>query len=66
VLVIAGAGTGKTKALTAAVAHCISARGIQAGRLLAATFTNKDAAEMTGRIREELGGDAAPRGLGVR
>ena len=72
ILVIAGAGTGKTKTLTAAVAHRIAARGIPASRVLAVTFTNKAASEMTGRIRAALDGDAAPHwtgtfhGLGAR
>src|ERR1700683_4990145 len=72
VLVIAGAGTGKTKTLTAAVAHRIAACGMPANRVLAVTFTNKAAAEMTGRIRMALGDGAAPHwtgtfhGLGAR
>ena len=72
VLVIAGAGTGKTKTLTAAVAHRIADCGMPANRVLAVTFTNKAAAEMTGRIRMALGDGAAPHwtgtfhGLGAR
>ncbi len=65
VLVLAGAGTGKTKTLTQAVAHRIEARGIPAGRVLAVTFTNKAAAEMSGRIRQALGDEAAPRWIGT-
>ena len=45
-LVIAGAGTGKTKTLTAAVAHRIANLKIEPARVLAVTFTNKAAAEM--------------------
>ena len=60
VLVLAGAGTGKTKTLTRAVAHRIEARGIPAARILAVTFTNKAAAEMASRIRATLGDEAAP------
>ena len=41
ILVLAGAGTGKTKTLTAAVGHRIAVRGIPAARILAVTFTNK-------------------------
>ena len=72
VLVLAGAGTGKTKTLTAGVAHRIAARSIPASRILAVTFTNKAAAEMLSRIRTTLGDGAAPgwvgtfHGLGAR
>ena len=59
-LVLAGAGTGKTKTLTAGVAHRIARRGIAPARILAVTFTNKAAGEMTARIRTALGESAAP------
>jgi DNA helicase-2/ATP-dependent DNA helicase PcrA len=65
VLVLAGAGTGKTKTLTAAVVHRIRAFGVKPHRILAVTFTNKAAGEMTGRIREALGGEGAPGWLGT-
>ena len=65
VLVLAGAGTGKTKTLIAGVAHRIARRGIPAARILAVTFTNKAAAEMTGRIRATLGETAAPHWVGT-
>jgi DNA helicase-2/ATP-dependent DNA helicase PcrA len=65
VLVIAGAGTGKTRTLTAAVAHRVTECAIPSARVLAVTFTNKAAAEMTGRIRAALGDDAAPRWIGT-
>ncbi len=72
VLVLAGAGTGKTRTLTAAIAQRIAERGIPTSRILAVTFTNKAAAEMLSRIRAVLGEDAAPswtgtfHGLGAR
>ena len=72
VIVLAGAGTGKTKTLTGAVAHRIDGRGIDPNRILAVTFTNKAAGEMTSRIRAALGPGAAPawtgtfHGLGAR
>jgi len=65
VLVLAGAGTGKTKTLTRAVAHRVMVRGIPASRVLAVTFTNKAAAEMAGRIQAVLGDGMAPRWIGT-
>jgi DNA helicase II / ATP-dependent DNA helicase PcrA len=65
VLVLAGAGTGKTKTLTAGVTHRIAVRGIPAHRILAVTFTNKAAGEMRGRIQAALGEAAAPTWLGT-
>ncbi|MGI4745878.1 MAG: ATP-dependent helicase [Janthinobacterium lividum] len=65
VLVLAGAGTGKTKTLTAAAACRIIDKGILPSRLLAVTFTNKAAAEMTGRIRSYLGSGPIPSWLGT-
>ena len=65
VLVLAGAGTGKTKTLTAGVAHRITARSIPASRILAVTFTNKAAAEMLARIRAGLGDGGAPSWIGT-
>lgn len=64
VLVLAGAGTGKTRTLTAAAAHRIAHDGLPSWRVAAVTFTNKAAAEMAGRIRAVLGGEA-PRWLGT-
>jgi DNA helicase-2/ATP-dependent DNA helicase PcrA len=65
VLVLAGAGTGKTKTLTAGVAHRIAVRGIPASRILAVTFTNKASSEMKARIRTALGEEAAPHWVGT-
>jgi DNA helicase II / ATP-dependent DNA helicase PcrA len=65
ILVLAGAGTGKTSTLTAAVAHRIAVDEIPPHRVLAVTFTNKAAGEMAGRIRTALGPDAAPHWLGT-
>jgi DNA helicase II / ATP-dependent DNA helicase PcrA len=65
VLVLAGAGTGKTKTLTAAVVHRITHGGFAPSRVLAVTFTNKAAAEMNARVRAALDGGPAPSWLGT-
>ena len=65
VLVRAGAGTGKTRTLTAGVAWRIAARGFDADRILAVTFTNKAAKEMADRSRTILAGQRAPSWIGT-
>jgi DNA helicase-2/ATP-dependent DNA helicase PcrA len=56
VLVLAGAGTGKTAALTARLAHLIATRRAWPSQILAVTFTNKAAREMKDRVSKISGG----------
>jgi len=55
VLVLAGAGTGKTAALTARLAHLIATRRAWPSEILAVTFTNKAAREMRHRVGQMIG-----------
>lgn len=64
-LVLAGAGSGKTRVLTTRLAHLVEEWKVQPARILAVTFTNRAAGEMRNRVAQRLGRDPAGLWIGT-
>ena len=59
IMIIAGAGSGKTKVLTTRITHLMAEHQVDSFHILALTFTNKAAAEMKERVERILGNNEA-------